>query len=496
MGAEQTQLKTPETQVAQAEVLDVVIVGAGLSGIGAGCHIRRKLPHYRFRILEARARMGGTWDLFRYPGIRSDSDMFTLGYRFKVWQGKDAIAEGSDIRAYIEDAAREYQLEQHIRYQHRLSSMNWNSQQGYWELQVDSPEGQLQLRSRFVIGATGYYSYDKPYRPHFPGEENFKGEIIHPQHWPDDLDCSGKRVVVIGSGATAITLGPALAKRGAEVSMLQRSPSYVMSLPRASGPLNLVRKLLPGRIGYALSRGIRVSLAALMFQLSRRRPEMIRKGLHQGIREFLGEDYDMRHFSPSYQPWDERLCLVPDGDLFEAIRDGDIRMVTNTISCFDEHGIQLDSGERLDADVIISATGLNAKIFDHIALHIDGERKNLPDCTVYKGVLAEGIPNLGMLFGYTNASWTLKADLCCDYLCRLYKHIDNKKLRSVTPSLEGHSMEKMPFIDLQSGYVKRAADQMPWQGDRIPWRLYQNYFLDLIMLRLAPLRDRFLQFRR
>jgi cation diffusion facilitator CzcD-associated flavoprotein CzcO len=481
------------------EHVDVLIVGAGLSGIGAACHLQAECPGKTYAILEARERSGGTWDLFRYPGIRSDSDMFTLGYRFKPWREAKAIADGPTILHYIRETAREHGVERRIRYQHRVVHAAWSSAEARWTVTAERSDSgeRVELTCTFLYGCTGYYRYDEGYTPSFAGTERYRGTIVHPQHWPEALDYTGKRVVVIGSGATAVTLIPAMAEQAAHVTMLQRSPSYVLSLPGSDPLADVIRRWLPPRVAYPIVRWKNVLLATAMFQLSRRRPEFVKRLLRKGVESRLPAGYDVeRHFTPRYDPWDQRLCLVPDGDLFAAISSGKASVVTDTIETFTETGLRLGSGQELEADVIVTATGLNLLVAGGISLTIDGQEKRVSETVGYKGMMFSGVPNMAMTLGYTNASWTLKADLCAHYVCRLLKHMDAHGYASCTPRAPDPSLPTDPFIDLMSGYVLRSIDQLPKQGPRAPWRLHQNYVRDIALLRRGPLEDEGIAFTR
>jgi monooxygenase len=474
------------------EHLDVLIVGAGLSGVGAGCHLSTDCPGKTFAILEAREQSGGTWDLFRYPGIRSDSDMFTLGYRFRPWTEAQAIADGPSILSYIRDTAREHGVDRAIRYNRRAVRAEWSSADARWTVDVERTDtGDLeQLTCSFLFGCTGYYRYDEGFTPTFKGVERFEGQLVHPQHWPEDLDYAGKRVVVIGSGATAVTLVPAMAERAAHVTMLQRSPSYVVSLPGRDPIARLLHRVLPARAVYPVVRWKNVMLATLVFQLSRRRPELIKRLIRKGIERRLPPGYDVAtHFTPRYQPWDQRLCLVPDGDLFAALGAGRASIVTDRIETFTERGVRLASGAELEADVIVTATGLNLLLLGGMTFVVDGREVDLSETVGYKGIMFSGMPNLAVTLGYTNASWTLKADLAAHYVCRLLNHMDAHGYRVCTPRAPDPALPTHPFIDLASGYVLRSIDLLPRQGDTTPWRLHQNYPRDIRMLRSGPLDD-------
>lgn len=464
--------------------LDVIIIGAGLSGVGAACHLEKECPGKRYAILEARDALGGTWDLFRYPGIRSDSDMFTLGYRFKPWVDKKSIAAGETIRRYIGETADEYGVREHIRFQHKVISSDWNSKAARWTLNCENGE---QLTARFVIFCGGYYRYDQGYEPDFAGRDHFSGDIIHPQQWPEDYDYSGKRVVIIGSGATAVTLLPSMAEKASKVVMLQRSPSYIVSLPNEEQYTQRLRKYLPAMWAYRITRTRKILMSMLTFKLSRKFPDKIRQSIQGFTEQQLAGHSDIKHFTPDYKPWDQRMCMAPDGDFYAAIRSGKAEVLTAHIDCFTEKGIRLKTGEELEADLIVTATGLVAQSGGGIDITIDGDLYPLPDKLMYKGLMMEDLPNFGMIMGYTNASWTLKSDLVSEFLCRVINHLDDSRLRSCTPRNRDPNMERKDFIDLKSGYVLRAANQTPKQGSRWPWRLYQNYLLDLVRLRFGRL---------
>jgi monooxygenase len=479
--------------------VDVLIVGAGLSGIGAACHLRRRCPGRSFAILEAREAIGGTWDLFRYPGIRSDSDMFTLGYSFKPWREARAIADGESIRSYIREAAEENALQGSIHFNRRVVSAEWSSDQARWTVQVqDAVSGETSaVTCAFLFGCTGYYRYDEGYTPRFEGVERFRGEIVHPQHWPRQLDYEGKRVLVIGSGATAVTLVPAMAPAAAHVTMLQRSPSYVMTLPSHDPLAALARRVLPERTAYSLVRWKNALLALGLFQLSRRAPALVKRLLRRGVESRLPAGYDVdTHFTPRYDPWDQRLCFVPDGDMFDAICSGAASVATGEIRTFTENGVQLTDGTELEADVVITATGLNLLALGGIALTVDGSEVDLAATVGYKGMMLSGVPNLALTLGYTNASWTLKADLVAEYVCRLLDHMAARGFDRCMPLAPHPSMPTQPFLDLKSGYVQRSIDALPRQGSVAPWRLNQNYPLDVRLLRRGPLEDAGVEFAR
>ncbi|ASP38964.1 FAD-containing monooxygenase EthA [Bacterioplanes sanyensis] len=473
-----------------ADYFDVIIIGAGLSGIGAACHLQRECPEKTFTILEGRTAIGGTWDLFRYPGIRSDSDMFTLGYAFKPWLNKKGIADGDDIRHYIEEAAAEHNIQPHIRFQQRVKSAHFCSQRACWTLEVEQHSGDIQqYRCQFLLGCTGYYDYQQGFTPEFKGRESFNGDIIHPQQWPENYRYDNKKVVVIGSGATAVTLVPAMADKAEHVTMLQRSPSYVITVPQQDPTVTLTRKLLPKLWAYRLIRGRNISITLAIYRFCKRFPSAARKFLQWTVKKQLPNDANMEHFTPKYAPWDERLCAVPDGDLFKAIDSKQASVVTGHIDRFNERGIVLTSGQQLDADVIITATGLNIQMLGGMEVFVDGNAFEPNSSMSYRGVMFENLPNMAMVFGYTNASWTLKADLISRYVCRLLRHMDHKGVRQVVPQVASGDIQRSPFIDMQSGYIARVKDQLPKQGSRRPWKLYQNYFLDMLLLKFANMDD-------
>jgi monooxygenase len=479
------------------EHVDVLIVGAGLSGIGAGYHLQASLPDKSYAILEARECIGGTWDLFRYPGVRSDSDMYTLGYSFRPWRSIKAIGDGPSILQYVRDTAGAYGIDRKIRLQHRVVRADWSTDDARWMVQahrVDTGET-VRMTCGFLFMCSGYYRYDEGYTPVLPGVESFAGQIVHPQHWPEDIDYAGKRVVVIGSGATAVTLVPAMAPDAAHVTMLQRSPSYVLSLPAEDPLAKLTRRFLGKRITYGITRWKNVLVTLLFFQLSRRRPAMMKALIRKALERQLPPGYDIdTHFKPRYNPWDQRLCLVPDGDLFEAITDGSVDIVTDRITTFTENGLELESGKQLEADLIITATGLNLLALGGAELSVDGSRVDIPQHMSYKGMMLSGVPNLAFAFGYTNASWTLKTDLTCKYVCRLLTHMNDNGYVQCTPQNRDPSITKEPFIDFSSGYIQRSIDKFPKQGSRSPWRLYQNYALDILTVRFGAVDDGVLLF--
>jgi monooxygenase len=478
------------------EHVDVLIVGGGLSGIGAGCHLQANCPERTYAILEARDCIGGTWDLFKYPGIRSDSDMYTLGYSFKPWTQAKAIADGSSILDYVRETATEHGIEEKIRFHHRVVRAEWSSVQARWTVDVqrgDTGE-RTQLSCGFLLMCSGYYRYDEGYTPEFPGAEHFAGQIVHPQKWTDDIDYAGKRVVVIGSGATAVTLVPSMAQTAAHVTMLQRSPSYVVALPARDAIADALRRRLPARVAYAIVRWKNVLRTMFSFQLSRRRPRVMKALLRKGLEKQLPSGYDIdTHFKPQYNPWDQRLCLVPDGDLFEAISDGSASVVTDSIDAFTERGIRLTSGAELEADLIVTATGLNMLAFGGMEIAVDGREIELPETMSYKGMMLSGVPNFAFTLGYTNASWTLKCDLTCEYLCRLLNHMREHGYSECIPHRDP-AVAEQPIIDFSSGYIQRSIDQFPRQGSEPPWRLHQNYARDILSLRYGAIEDDTMQF--
>jgi cation diffusion facilitator CzcD-associated flavoprotein CzcO len=478
------------------EHVDVIIVGAGLSGIGGACHLKMYCPTKSFVILEGRAAMGGTWDLFRYPGIRSDSDMHTLGYRFRPWRDARAIADGPAILSYIRETAAEYGVDKAIRYDHRVRHAAWSSDHARWTVDVETGDKSfVQLTCNFLYLCTGYYDYASGYTPEWPGVARFRGTIVHPQKWPEDLDYDGKRVVVIGSGATAITLVPAMARRAEHVTMLQRSPSYIVSRPAEDKVGNLFRRHLPDRLAYALTRWKNVFTGTFFYSLARNRPEIFKWMVARGVRKALAGKYDAKHFTPPYNPWDQRLCFAPDADLFDAIRAGRVSVVTDHIDTFTEDGLLLTSGEHLNADIIVTATGLVLRLFSGMQLVVDGAPVELPKTFVYKGMMFSDIPNLAFAVGYTNASWTLKCDLTAGYVCRLLNYMDQHDYDVCTPRVNDTDIEPEPVIDFNSGYVLRALNTLPRQGSKTPWRLHQNYMKDLRMMRYGRVDDGTMEFK-
>ena len=474
--------------------VDVLIIGAGLSGIGAAAHLTRTLPRTSYAVLEARAVSGGTWDLFRYPGIRSDSDMYTMGFRFKPWTDEESLGRGDRILEYLRETAREYDVESHIRYDHRVVRASWDSTAARWTVEAVHDGETVTMTAGFLWSCRGYYDYEHGHEPEFVGAEEFRGPIVHPQHWPADLAWSGKKVVVIGSGATAVTLVPAMAPDAAHVTMLQRSPSYVMSLGGRDPVALALRKRLPARAAHSVVRWKNILATAAFYRISRRRPGFVRRLVRKQNVALLPEGYDVdSHFTPSYDPWDQRMCFVPDGDLFKALRRGDAEVVTSTIERFDADGIVLTGGRHLDADVIVTATGLTLSPFGGIELVVDHESVDPSHTMAYQALMLTGVPNFVFTVGYTNASWTLKVDLVAEFTCRLLTHLTAHGYRSVVP-VRDPSVGELPFMDFTSGYVLRALDLLPRQGDREPWRLRQSYLRDRRTIRKASLEDGVLRF--
>jgi monooxygenase len=503
------------------EHFDVLIIGAGLSGIGAGAHLRMECPGRTFAILEGRERSGGTWDLFRYPGVRSDSDMFTLGYRFRPWKESKAIADGPSILRYIRETSAEYDLDKTIRYGHRVRRAEWSSEEARWTIEAETEsvsflgEGDSEQNGNFpqsredakgpqsesvvftcnfLYLCTGYYEYESGYTPDWPGFAEYAGIVIHPQKWPESIDFAGKKVLVIGSGATAVTLVPAMAETAEHVTMLQRSPTYVIAMPSEDKLANFFRSLLPAKAGYALTRWKNVLRQTFFYELSKKKPSIMKWLIAKGVSKELGNEMAEKHFKPSYNPWDQRLCLVPDSDLFASIRDGRASVVTGEIETFTQTGVRLKNGEAIDADIIVTATGLKLRIMDGLTLVVDGETVDLSTKLAYKGMMYNDVPNLAQAFGYTNASWTLKCDLTSEYVCRLIKHMEKFGYTRCVPRLNDASVKREPVLDFNSGYVLRALDSLPGQGSKQPWRLHQNYVKDVSLIRFGRLEDGTMEF--
>jgi len=474
---------------------DVIIVGAGLSGIGAACHLQRRSPGKNYAILEARQAIGGTWDLFRYPGIRSDSDMFTLGYNFKPWVGEKSITDGASIRHYVEETARENGVDKHIRFGHAVKALEWSTDEQRWTVRCESDGAAVVLSANWIIMGSGYYRYDQGYTPDFPGLGDFGGTVVHPQHWPENLDYAGKRVIVIGSGATAMTLVPAMAETGAQVTLLQRSPTYVANVPARDPVAARLRKLLPTRMAYGAVRAKNIVMGMVRFNLIRRYPKGSKDKLVGMVRDALGPAYDVEtHFTPRYNPWDQRLCAVPDSDLFAAIKSGKVEMVTDTIDRFTANGIRLASGRELNADIVVTATGLNMQMLGGASLSVDGVAVEPSKTMMYKGMMIGGVPNLSYMVGYNNASWTLKADLSAEQTCRIINHMTKRGATQAMPVLDHAQMTDDNFFGLKAGYIERALETVPKQGATHPWRVHHNYARDYAALKFGKVDDGVLVF--
>lgn len=481
------------------EHVDVLIVGAGISGIGAACHLQKNCPGKRYLILEGRETLGGTWDLFRYPGIRSDSDMYTLGYAFKPWTHPKAIADAPHILDYLHETVAENHLAPHIRYGHKVVAASWSTTEARWKVEVARADGgdNTVITCHFLHMCSGYYNYEHGYTPEFEGVERFGGQVIHPQFWPEDLDYAGKRVVVIGSGATAVTLVPALAKTAAQVTMLQRSPTYVVSRPSEDRLANTLREILPGKLAYFLIRWRNILFQRFIYERCRKYPRQAKERIIGMVREEMGPDFDVdTHFNPRYYPWDQRLCLVPDGDMFKAIREGRASVVTDHIDCFTERGLRLQSGQELEADIVVTATGLELQFLSDVKFTIDDQILEPNRSISYKGMMVSGVPNMALSAGYTNASWTLKCDLTCEYVCRLLNYMDRHGYRICRPVNRDPGLELEPYMNLSSGYIQRAQHRFPQQGAHAPWKQYQNYIKDIFALRFGRLQDGAMEFSR
>ncbi len=479
--------------------VDVLIIGAGISGIGAGRYLRTELPHKTFAIVEARANLGGTWDLFRYPGIRSDSDLHTFGYEFKPWRDEQSIADAPRILDYLRETATENHLHEAIHYNHKVLGASWSSETAQWTVNIERTDTgeKVQLTCSWMFGAAGYYNYDEGYTPVFEGRDRFRGTIVHPQFWPDDLDYAGKKVVVIGSGATAVTLIPSMADTAAHVTMLQRTPSYILPVPRKDAIANNLRKVFGDERGYALARRKNIAQQAAIWKFCQRYPKAARKLIRYLNVKQLPEGFPVdEHFNPPYNPWDQRMCAVPDGDLFRSIRAGKASIVTDRIATFTETGIQLESGKELEADIIITATGLNVRPFGGVPLEVDGTQVKPSDTVAFKGLMLSGVPNFAYAIGYTNSSWTLKIGLLCEHLCRLLAHMDEQGYAICRPEVGDPDMPTRPFLDFAAGYVQRVVDELPRQGDRMPWRTSMNYQDDVKLLRADSVLDPELHFEK
>ena len=475
---------------------DMLIVGAGLSGVGAAFHFQQRCPGKTYAILEGREAIGGTWDLFRYPGIRSDSDMFTLGYVFKPWTEAKAIADGPSIRKYVVETAQENGIDRHIRFGHHVDAADWSPETATWTVRSSRKGAEdAVITCDFLFMCSGYYNYAGGYTPDFEGVSDFTGQVVHPQFWPEGLDYAGKRVVVIGSGATAVTIVPEMAKTASHVTMLQRSPTYVVSRPAEDAQANWLRAKLPAKLAYQIVRWRNVLGGMYFFNLARKRPARVKTAIIDMVKQHLGPDYDVAtHFTPKYNPWDQRLCLVPDADLFDAIKTGAASVVTDHIERFTPTGITLKSGQELAADIVVTATGLNLQLLSGLKVSIDGAPVDVSKTMSYKGMMYSGVPNLASSFGYTNASWTLKADLTCEYVCRLINYMDKRGMKAATPAEPAPDVQEAPWLDFSSGYVTRSIDQFPRQGLKKPWKLYQNYALDLVTLKFGAVDDGTLRF--
>lgn len=481
------------------EYVDVVVVGAGISGIGVASHLRTKLPSKSFLLLDARENIGGTWDLFRYPGLRADTDAQNFGYASKPWRGKKALADGSEILSYLTDTVADHCLRPHLRLGWKAVSADWSSSRARWTVQLARPlsNESATVECRWLFGATGYYDHDEGYRPTFDGEDSFDGEIVHPQHWRDDIDYRGRRVVVIGSGATAVTLVPAMAEDAAHVTMLQRSPTYVLSLPSRDPIADGLRALLPERLAYRITRRMNRDRLAIIYGLSRRYPGLVRRGVRWVNKRSLPKGYPVdEHFKPRYDPWEERMCFARDGDLFKAIRAGTASVVTGQIERFTERGIELASGEHLDADVVVTATGLKMMPLRAMSLAVDGAPIDVAEAVVYKSMMLSGVPNFAFAFGYTNAAWTLKVDLVGEHFCRMVAHLDERGYEVAVPVANDPTLELAPMLDFDAGYVRRALDMLPRQGSHGPWSMEQSFAVDRERLVRGPVEDPALQLSR
>lgn len=474
---------------------DVVIVGAGLSGIGAAVHLQQKCPGKSYTILEGRKAIGGTWDLFKYPGIRSDSDMHTLGYQFKPWTDAKAIADGPSIKSYVRETADEHDITRHIRFGHKVIAASWSTEDALWSVTAEQDGTVASFTCSFLYMCSGYYNYEAGYTPDFEGMSDFSGEVVHPQLWNDKVDYAGKRVVIIGSGATAVTLVPELAKQASHVVMLQRSPTYMVSRPARDWVANTLRAVLPDSWAYSLARWKNIRLSSWFYKRSQAEPEKVKQNLLNMLSKQLEPGYDIEtHFTPSYGPWDQRLCLVPDADMFDAINAGTASIVTDHIERFEEKGIRLKSGDLLEADLIVTATGLDLQIFGGMSLEVDGKTLQSGELVNYKGIMFGGVPNFANTFGYTNASWTLKADITSEYICRLLNHLDKTETSYCVPVFPESGVDVEADPPLTSGYFSRAVDRLPKQGSQMPWQLTHDYLNDRKVLREDALEDGYLTF--
>ena len=475
---------------------DVIIVGAGISGISAAYYLQEQCPDKSFAMLEGRGSIGGTWDLFKYPGIRSDSDMYTLGFAFRPWTSRKAIADGEDIMTYLHETKEELGLEDKIKFHHMVKTAQWSSEQSTWTLGV-SIAGHEEVQyytCNFLSMCSGYYDYEQGYLPDYKGKDDYKGTFIHPQFWPEDLDYADKKIIVIGSGATAVTLVPQLAKKAEKVTLLQRSPTYIATAPSVDKIALWTKRILPDGIAYNVSRCRKILVQRFSYAIARKYPNFMKKLIIAGVKKELGDDYDLRHFTPRYNPWDQRFCIVPDSDLFESIRTGKSEMVTDHIDSFTSSGIQLESGDHLEADIIVSATGLQLKYLAGVEFQVDGKEIKGPDLVAYKSMMFSGVPNMALAFGYTNASWTLKCDLTNRYFAKMIKYMTKKGYKKAVPVVQDPDMELLPFLDFSSGYVQRFIDQMPKSGTKAPWKLKQNYIFDRVTINMSKIDDGVMQF--
>ncbi len=480
----------------QLPVYDVIVVGAGLSGIGAAYHLQHECPGKTFTVLEARDSMGGTWDLFKYPGIRSDSDMFTLGFPFSPWDNPKAIADGPSILQYIKDTAAKFGIDKKIQYNHKITDASWSDTEKMWTLTI-TPHQNISattLKCKFLMMCSGYYNYDNGYEPEFAGYNDFKGKIVHPQKWMSDIDYTNKRVVVIGSGATAVTLVPEMSKKAAKVTMLQRTPTYIMTLPSVDVIARFFQKILPAKLAYSVVRWKNVLLGIAFFNASRKWPNGVRKLIQKGIKKEIGDNYDVKHFDPPYNPWDQRLCLVPDSDLFKSVKEGKAEIVTDQIERFTEKGILLKSGKELEADLIVTATGLKVQLLGGMTVHVNGVLGDSGQTHAYRGVMLSDVPNFAFTVGYTNASWTLKCDLSCRFVTKVLNYMDEKKYSVCIPRFDSTKFESEPLLDFNAGYVLRSLDKLPKQGSKHPWKVHQNYVKDLMSLGWSGPDDEYLQY--
>ncbi|HQU85005.1 MAG TPA: NAD(P)/FAD-dependent oxidoreductase [Pyrinomonadaceae bacterium] len=479
------------------QFFDVVVVGAGLSGVGAAFHLHDKCPKMSFTVLEGRANIGGTWDLFKYPGIRSDSDMYTFGFSFFPWKNPKAIADGPSILEYINETVDAFDLRKHIQFNKKVVVSNWNSNAKNWTLEIfDKQSGETEkIECKFLFMCSGYYNYERGYEPEFPHFDNFKGIKIHPQKWDETLDYADKNVVIIGSGATAVTLLPKLAEKAKNVTMLQRSPTYIMNLPAEDRIANFFKKILPANAAHQISRWKNILLGLGLYQISRKYPNFVKKFLKKSIKKQLGEVFEEKHFTPKYNPWDQRLCLVPDNDLFLALKSGKGKIVTDTIKTFAENKIELNSGEVLDADIIVTATGLNVQLFGGMKLMIDSNEIETSSIHAYKGVMFSGIPNFAVSIGYTNASWTLKCDLNCFFVTRVLNYMKQNNYEVCVPEFDHENLSSERFLDFDANYILRAEKILPKQGSKAPWKVYQNYLKDVFALKYGSITDEYLVYK-